>query len=219
MPEAAEKRASVFEQIDALSLERRPLIVCDVDEVVLQFIGPLEAHMAAHGFELIDHHYKLTGNIRRIGGTDLATQDDVRALLYGFFEAGYAQPLVAGAAEALAALTGHAQVVMLTNMPMQFHLRRVRALAGHGMEYPVVTNEGAKGPAVAALAARVRAPVVFLDDSPTNVTSVRDSVPDAQLVHFMADPRFFARVERIPGVHLTSNDWRAARAFIEDVLG
>ena len=33
-----------------LSLEDRPLVICDVDEVVLEFLTPLNAFLNANGF-------------------------------------------------------------------------------------------------------------------------------------------------------------------------
>lgn len=208
-----------FSQIAALKLDNAPLIVCDVDEVVLQFIAPLEGLMRRAGFEFIDHRYRLTGNIRRIEGGELASIDEVRALLHGFFEDhGRLQQPVPGAAEALAALAARAQIVMLTNMPARFQRDREEVLASYGVPYPVVVNEGPKGPAVSRLAARFDAPLIFLDDSPSNLTSVRAAVDGAHIIQFIADARFFAGADPVEGAALTTNDWNETRSFIEDVL-
>lgn len=210
----------IFAQIAALALTGRPLIVCDVDEVVLHFIEPLEAFMRRNGFELIEPRYKLTGNIRAIGGGELAPAETVRDLIHGFFaeETENQQP-VAHAAETMARLAERAQVVMMTNMPERFRAARERTLARHAFPYPVLTNTGPKGPAVADLAARLDAPMVFLDDSPSNIASVRDHAADVRLVQFMADERFFALAERVEGAHHFSNCWKDTGGYIDDVLG
>lgn len=57
------------------------------------------------------------------------------------------------------------------------------------MPYPIIANQGTKGPAAGHLANQVQAQIVFMDDLPPNLQSVRDAVPHATLIHFIADPR------------------------------
>ncbi|PTW61474.1 hypothetical protein C8N35_102184 [Breoghania corrubedonensis] len=219
MSEARNGVNPAFARIEALTLAARPLIVCDVDEVVLQFIAPLERLMNDAGMEFIDHRYRLTGNIRHVETGDLASRDEVRALLHGFFEDhGRLQTPVPGAADALNQLSERAQVVMLTNMPARFLTTREEVLARNGISFPVIVNDGPKGPAVSALAERVQAPLVFLDDSPSNLTSVRDTVEEAHIIQFIADPRFFALADPVEGARLISNDWTVTRRYIETVI-
>lgn len=202
-------------QIEALELDARPLIVCDVDEVVLQFVAAFEAHIARNGHYLDARSFALTGNVRETGGGTPATPETVRALLHDFFTTQMHTPEpVAGAADALAALSGAAQIVMLTNIPHEAHATRVACLDGHGLCYPVIANSGGKGPAMARLAARAGAPAFFLDDSPGNIRSVAAHVPSARLIHFVADPRFAALCEPVPEAHLKTGDWREAHDFI-----
>ncbi|AXS40875.1 hypothetical protein [Breoghania sp. L-A4] len=221
MLETRPAEPDIFAQIEALGiLGDGPLVICDVDEVVLHFIAPLEAYMVRCGFELIEPRFMLTGNIRRLDGGGLASQDEVRALIHGFFETeSESQKPVPHASDTLAALSAHAQVLMLTNMPERFRPAREGILRRNAIPYPVLTNIGPKGPAVATLAGERREPIFFLDDSAGNVTSVRDHVDSAHLIHFIADARFFALAEPIDGVHHRSNCWRDTRRYIEGVLG
>ncbi|WP_321339909.1 hypothetical protein [Breoghania sp.] len=219
MPDATTGLNPAFAQIDSLQLNGDPLIICDVDEVVLHFIEPLEQRMARFGMEFIDSRYRLTGNIRHALTQELASYEEVRELLHGFFEdPDLFQPPVPGASEALAELSGDAQVIMLTNMPARFQKDRERVLAGNGVPYPVIVNEGPKGPAVSLLAERIEGPIFFLDDSPSNLVSVRDAVNHAHLIQFIADPRFFATAEIVEGAGLTSNSWDETHRFIRNVL-
>lgn len=219
MAEAEPHTMDIFEQIAALELTSEPLVICDVDEVALHFIAPLETYFARNGFELIEPRFKLTGNIRARDGGAMASQDEVRALIHGFFaeETENQQP-VAHAADTLAALSARAQVIMLTNMPERFRSSREKTLRRHAIPYPVLTNIGPKGPAVAKLVEARGAPVFFLDDSASNVTSVRDHVESVHLIRFIADERFFALAEPIEGLHLLSNCWQDTRRYIEGVL-
>lgn len=220
MPESAALSPDTRAQIAATPFGGRPLVICDVDEVVLSFIAPLERHLDLLGYDLLARSYSLAGNIiHRQSNTPLAGRD-VHALLHSFFaEATATQTPVPGAADALAALSLEADVVLLTNMPAPYRADRIAALARFGIDHPVITNEGPKGAAARELAERSAGPVVFLDDSPANITSVRDAVDGVRLIHFVADPRFLALAEPIDGVDLRTGDWREARRFVETVCG
>ncbi|MDN3718959.1 hypothetical protein QW131_06405 [Roseibium salinum] len=83
------------------------------------------------------------------------------------------------------------EIVLLTNLPGGHNKpAREQLLSGMGIPYPVLTNSGPKGGAVAALSAGRQGPLVFIDDSPTNHASVHASFPSAVQVQFVADPRF-----------------------------
>ena len=206
-------------QIAELPRANRPLIICDVDEVVLHFIPHLEIFMGEQGYRFTDQRYRLTGNIVANDGKP-ASKDAVRALLTGFFDAHTAsQRPVDGAARALAALSNRADIVLLTNLPGRHNKPvRERLLADHGIRFPLVTNSGPKGGAVSALAAGRRKPVVFIDDSPTNLRSVQSSYSRATLIQFIADERFLAAADPIEGIHLKTNDWHHACTYLEGLL-
>ena len=71
--------------LDHIRLEDRPLIVCDVDDVVLQFATPFEAFLETRGHRLLPRSFKLTGNI--VNGTDESVVEApaVKALIDDFF--------------------------------------------------------------------------------------------------------------------------------------
>lgn len=220
MPEPHPVQPDTLVQIAALPKGTRPLIVCDIDEVVLHFIIHLEEFLARHGYRFDSHVYKLNGNISSADGAP-ASNDTVRSMIRGFFDvhAGEQRP-VDGAAESLNALAELADIVLLTNLPGG-HNKPIRAslLERHGISFPLVTNSGPKGGAVAALAAGRREGVIFIDDSPSNLRSVKASLADAVLIQFIADPRFLATAEPLEGIGLKTNDWRRTRAYIEGLLG
>jgi len=194
----------------------RPLIVSDADEVLLQFLAGLETYIAGRDLYLDLTSYALTGNIRRRADAAALPGDQVKALLDDFFAARteVLEP-VAGAADALAALAGRAQIVVLTNVPPAQREARAAALRRHGMDYPVVANVGTKGAAVAALAAATAAPTFFLDDIPRNIASVAEAAADVVRIHFVADPRLARLIGPAPDSHARLDDWPAAHAFIE----
>ncbi|MDR3496163.1 MAG: hypothetical protein P4L82_16310, partial [Ancalomicrobiaceae bacterium] len=178
----------------------RPLVVVDVDEVVCQFIGPLSAFLQLSGYWLDATSYGLTGNIKRAGTALAVPKTQVAELIQAFFDAEIGrQPLVPGAAAALARLATHAGIVLLTNAPHRLRQARLDNLARQGIEAPLITNDGQKGPVLAELAAAAGRPVAFIDDSPRNLASAAASLPDAVLVQFIADPTFLALAPAVPG--------------------
>lgn len=207
-------------QIAALRFKRgRPLLVCDVDEVVLHFLRGLEDYLQECGCWLDPASFALNGNVKDLTTGEPVSTDRLRQLLLGFFaDRSDSLDPIDGAADALDEMSRDAEIVMLTNMPMDFYDNRVRNLHRHGMPYPVVVNSGPKGPAVRALADQMDAPVIFIDDVPGNIISVRDTLPASKLVHFMQDHRFSLHVEPIEGVTLRSDNWRETRGHISGLL-
>jgi hypothetical protein len=194
----------------------RPLIVCDVDEVVVHFLRGLEAHLQASGYWLDPASFALNGNIRRLGTNEQASTDEVRALTFGYFDlhVGTMEP-IEGAVEALLALGERADIVLLTNLPPQYLPARVDHLASHGLTFPVIANVGPKGPTVSTMIANHGNTVVFLDDIPANIHSVAEHTPHVGLIHFMQDVRF-ARLAPEPGaVLLQTDNWTDARRFLD----
>lgn len=206
--------------IESLSLQKgRPLIICDCDEVLMQFVAGLEIYLESQALYLDLTSFRLMGNIRRRESKEALNDDDVRACLRNFF-AGHTDSLmpVAGAAEALKHLSSKAQIVVLTNLPPAQKDIRARNLARHGMAYPVIANEGPKGPAVAQMAKAVEAPIIFLDDIAHHIASVALACPHSKRVHFVADVRLQSLVQKAEYAHIRCDEWDTARNFIEETL-
>jgi hypothetical protein len=207
-------------QLDDLALDPdRPLIVCDADEVLLQFVRGLEVFLHAQDMWLDLTTYALTGNIKRRAGDVPVEAPEVQRLLGRFFaeRTGHLEP-VEGAAAALAALAGRADVLVLSNVPLGQRGERQATLARHGMDYPVIANIGTKGAAVAHLVAGRRAPAFFIDDIPRQHDAVAEQAPAVVRLHFVADPRLARLIEPAASAHARHDDWPAARAYIEDHL-
>jgi len=220
MPEPTPVLPEVLAQIQALPASSRPLIICDVDEVVLHLIVHLEDYLNAQDLMFLNHAYRLTGNIGRRSDRQPLGADDVRRHLLTFFdEVSHRQDMVSGADAALNGLAETWDIVLLTNLPGGHNKpAREKLLGGMGIDFPVLTNSGPKGGAVAALAAGRPAPVVFIDDSPTNHTSVNASLPAARQIQFIADPRFRATMQPADHIDLLTGDWQETAAFIGDTL-
>ena len=150
----------IMSQLEALTLEpTRPLIVTDADEVLLKFMQRVEVYLESIGLWIDLKNFGLTNNIK---SRETNEPVQIPTLIDDFFAAETPHIEAAdGAADTLAALSAHAQLVVLTNLPGDHKQARIDNLKGHGMNYPVVVNSGLKGPPVKWLADKVEAPVSF----------------------------------------------------------
>ncbi|MCV0428791.1 MAG: hypothetical protein K5905_25335 [Roseibium sp.] len=220
MPEPTPVLPEVLAQIRSLPSSDRPLIICDVDEVILHMILHLEDYLHARDLMFLKYEYRLTGNIGGRKDGTLVPADEVRKHLLMFFEEiCHRQEMVPGANSALEHLARDWDIVLLTNLP-GVHNKPIREqlLSGLGIPFPVVINSGPKGGAVAALASGRTTPVVFIDDSPGNHASVQASYPAAVQVQFIADPRFLKTTEQTGHIDLLTGDWDETARFIGAIL-
>lgn len=201
----------------------RPIVVSDADEVLFAFMAGFESYLQSQSFSFHWDSYALLGNIRRAADGVAVDRPEVQRLLAGFFVARteHLAP-IPGAAQGLAALARRAQVVVLSNVPHGQREARVKALAGNGMAYPLIANQGSKGRAVRALADRVNAPVLFIDDIPNQHTSVREAVADAFCLHFVGEPRLARLLPPAEASDHRADTWAEALPVLEarlDALG
>ncbi|TPJ28669.1 MULTISPECIES: hypothetical protein [unclassified Mesorhizobium] len=207
-------------QIEELAADDRPLLVLDVDDVVLEFIRPFPHYLKSRGFGLTLASFRLTGNIAETATGRLIEQPEVTALLGEFFDAQADwQSIADGAADALAMLGRSAEIVMLTAMPHKHRDVRRAHLDALGLNYPLLTTEMAKGPAIAKLRGVKGRSVAFVDDQPSNLISARNSVADAHLFHLMADNALRAFLPPTPEDIISVEDWRDAAPKIASALG
>jgi len=208
-------------QIDALALTRRDrLVICDVDEVVVHFTRALEVYLGERELWLDTSSFALNGNVRRLVGNDPLPGSEVGKLIDDFFitRTRHLEP-IDGAIDSLLTIAKHAEVVLLTNLPHHSGDARRENLRSLGIDFPVITNSGPKGPAIKTLAAMVDGPVVFIDDSPSFIASAYEHVPHARLVHFLHDERFARHLEPVEYVSLRTGSWDEARPHIITELG
>src|SRR3954453_9473539 len=127
-------------QIAALSIDReRPLLVCDVDEVVVHFTRAFEAYIGERELWLDTRSFALTGNIRRrVTGEEVAHADAGRLIAEFFVERTKHLEPIEGAVEWLVAIGQAAEVVMLSNLPHAAAEARRLNLLRHGLNYSLI---------------------------------------------------------------------------------
>jgi len=206
--------------IERLSASRRPLVVCDVDEVVLEFLDPFDRYLNSIGHKLHPDSFRLHGNIRSIAEDLVAARDQVVRMEEEFFATQDKWQVPAkGADAALRSLSHDADIVFLTAMPPRHHDVRRTLLDMHGLDFPMIATEEPKGPVVASLIGDRNVPAVFVDDIVRNLGSVRMHAPGCLLMHMMANQVFRAMAPKPEEDIVIAEDWAHAEKLIRQHLG
>ena len=207
--------------VDAIRLDpARPLVICDADEVLLQFVAGLDRYLGTQGLYLDLTSFRIHGNVKSCATNDPVHDEAVSELLKTFFASETRHlDVVPGAADALRALTDVAQVVILSNLPETSRADRIENLTSHGMPYPVIAGKGPKGAVVKQLIDGFVPPVVFIDDLPPHIASVAAETPHVHRLHFIADKRLSRLLPKAPDAHARIDTWPEAQAWIASVIG
>ncbi len=174
--------------ISHVILGGRPVIVCDVDDVVLKFIEPFERFLNAQSLRFVPRSFRLNGNIERYDSGKAIDDSQIGTLLQNFFEAQQEwQTPVEAALSALVELQEHAEIVFLTAMPPEFYPHRRALLDEYGLHYPMVATQKPKGPVAARILNGSGVKCAFIDDMAHNVDSVAEHLPDCLAIHMPPD--------------------------------
>ena len=196
----------------------RPLLITDCDEVLLHMVRHFGVWLdEAHQIDFTPNGGDFATSMRRRGDQALVEREEMWALLDGFFpDQMERQTLVPHAREALGALAGQADIVVLTNLKDHCREHRIAQLAAHGIAHRVECNQGGKGGPVAKLVAEFGNPVtVFVDDLEHHHESVARHAPQVHRLHMVAEPGLAPDVPPAPHAHARIDDWRDAQGWIE----
>ncbi len=197
----------------------QPLVAVDADEVLVELSAHLKRWLPTIGYRLELTRYQLEGSIFPVDSDMPLPFDDCLMLLDRFFDGEVLhQRALPGASEALSRLAEPFQVVVLTNVPGHGGDLRRRNLAGLGMTYPVVVNSGGKGRALSWLAARAKAPTVFIDDSLKQHESAARRAPHVARIHFVGAPHLKELLPESPAADHRVGEWEECETVIRRVL-
>ncbi|PDT40287.1 MULTISPECIES: hypothetical protein [Sinorhizobium] len=196
-------------------LKPRPLIVTDVDEVVLEFLTPFIAFLEAREHVLLPRSFRLAGNIIDRPSGEPVSEATAEALLEAFYTVqDQWQTPAALAVETLTALSEEADIVFLTAMPPRHAPLRTALLDALGLPYPLIASEEPKGPLVKHLHGERRLPLVFIDDILRNLHSVQEHAPSSFLINLMANAEFRALAPTPAAGIQVAADWGVAAGLI-----
>lgn len=209
-----------LEQLKSLSLDRaRPVIISDADEVILHFSDILSEYLLGRGMCVNFQSYALEGNIKY---TDTDTPVDSHLfgeIIEDYFE-NYVekQPLVNGAAQHLENLSAFCDIVILTNIPHNFADRRRKQLMNAGLNYPMISNSGPKGPVMKAIRRKTSEKLIFIDDIAQHHKSVARFVPDTLRIQYIANDHLNSIEEKSEHCHHRCRDWPHIEQVIRHYL-
>ena len=202
----------------------RPLIVTDCDEVLLHMIAPFREWLAeAHGVEFDLSNPDFGQGIRFAASGEVVPREQVWDLLNRFFdtEMGRQHP-IAGAVEAINALTELADVVVLTNLADHRREHRTQQLVDHGIAAKVYTNLGPKGPALKAILDEYRpGSVFFIDDIAQHHESASQMAPHVTRIQMVGEPLVAPHVPcglKLGHAHARIDSWAEALPWLWERL-
>ena len=175
----------------------RPLIVSDCDEVLLFMVSHFKAWLEeSQGvtFNMVGNDFAAAMRWTQSG--EVVEPAEIWGFLRSFFDSEmHRQDPIPGAVEGMAALSEHADVVVLTNLTDRHRDMRARQLADHGIDARVFTNQGPKGPALKAIVEEY-APsrTIFIDDLAQHHKSAADTVPGVHRLHLCGEPMLAGRI-------------------------
>ncbi len=196
-------------QISGLNIDPAlPLMIFDADEVLVHFAEPFSNYLKKHNHRLHLTGYRLDNAIKKSETDDVADPDTAKDLVWGFInEETKNQPAAKGAPEALKKLQEYAQIIILSNVPHSVHDDRVLNLKKIGMDYPLISNEGMKGPAVKEILKNHKAESFFIDDNPYQVESVYNDNQDTVCVHFSVCDLVKPYMPKAVGASIEPTSW------------
>lgn len=202
----------------------RPLVISDCDEVLLHMVAPFRDWLAeSHGVTFRMEGADFATALRRSGSGEPLGKEEIWDLLGGFFDTQmHSQMPIDGAVKGINALAEHADVVILTNLPDARQAHRAAQLAEHGIHARVFTNQGPKGPALAAILAEY-APsrALFIDDLPQHHHSVATLAPHVRRLHLCGEPLLAPHIDCAHAqghAHARIDCWHQALPWLLDQL-
>ena len=196
-------------QISNLNIDPNlPLMIFDADEVLVHFAEPFATYIKKHNHRLHLTGYRLDNAIKKADTDEVADPDTAKDLVWGFInEETKSQPAAKGAPQALMKLQAYAQIIILSNVPHSVHDDRVANLKSLNMDYPLISNEGMKGPAVKEILRNHKAQSFFIDDNPYQVESVYNDNQQTVCVHFSVCDLVKPYMPKAVGASIEPTSW------------
>lgn len=189
--------------------------MCDIDEVVLEFLTPFTKFLNSRGLNLEPNSFSLNGNIINLKTNLYVQNHHVDELIEDFYstQIKWQRPLP-DAAASLKRLTQHMEVIFLTAMPARHQENRKRLLEKFEMPYPLIASESAKGPIINQHHMGRSNPAFFIDDMHYNLHSAREHVSNINLITIMANKTFKAIAPRPSADIFDADNWPEIEAHI-----
>ncbi len=186
----------------------RPLIICDADEVIFDFMNSFENYLHSNNLNFSWNSYALDGNILK-NNKKAISKEEVHDIINNFFKNKTASmELVKGAKSSLRTLSQRFNILILSNIPFEFYEKRKIALEKHGLNFPFFANKGPKGKAVKYISKIYKQDLWFIDDSPYQVKSVKLAAKKTNTILFIGNKKLENLIINKNYGDFFSNTWR-----------
>ena len=198
----------------------RPLIISDCDEVLLHMVAHFRDFLGEqHGIDFALDNGDWGKALTWQASGETVEPTDIWKYLNLFFDTEMDSQLpIRGAVEAMGTLAEQADVVILTNLLDERRDRRAEQLLRYGIDVPVYTNQGPKGPALAKILAEYNpTKAVFIDDLAQHHGSAAETVPHVTRLHLCGEPAIAPHIacgEKAGHAHARIDEWDHALPWI-----
>ena len=173
-------------QIDRLIIDReKPLFISDADEVILYFAKHFKSFLESKGWALNLSGYRLDKAITHRTDGYHPDKSVAQSLVEKFIrQETINQKLTKNSKETLERISKIASVIILTNVPEYAYEDRLINFKDLNISFPIIINQGPKGPALNLLSQGFKKPIIFIDDNLSQIESAKKYVPNIYRFHF-----------------------------------
>ena len=198
--------------------ENKPILICDADEVIFDFMHDFLLFLEKNQLFFNWDSYALTGNIIRKNDTAL-NEEEVRKLIFFFFKSHTLNmKLVNGAKNSLHKISKKFNIIILSNIPFEFYELRKSALDKNGLKFPFFANRGDKGTTSSIISNLHDNQTWFIDDSPSQVSSVRKKDINIKTILFIENNKLAKLVKNKEDCDFYSTNWKKNEKILFDKI-
>jgi len=201
---------TTYPDIDiSLLNNNKPLLVCDADEVIFDFMTSFESYLNRQNLFFSWSSYALEGNILDKNKKEIH-KDFIKEIINDFFKANTAtMNLMNGAKKSIKKLSSTFNIIVLSNIPYDFYDARLKALKKNNLNFPFYANKGPKGIAMKKIALEFKNNIWFIDDSPFQIKSVQLAEKRIKTILFVGNSKLEKLIKHRKHWDFFSNKWKS----------
>ncbi len=198
--------------------KNKPLIICDADEVIFDFMTSFEAYLKSNNLHFNWSSYSLSNNIVDQYQSIISDQQ-IEVIINKFFDQNTSNmKLVEGSKKSLNKLSKYFDIIILSNIPKKNYLQRKKTLIKNNINYPLICNSGGKGISVKQLINNHKSLCWFIDDSPNQINSVKYYNNTIKTLNLIINKELLKLSGIAKTADKSANTWRKAEKIILEDL-
>ena len=189
-------------------IDNRPTLICDADQVIFDFMNDFLIFLKSNNLSFNWDTYALTGNIVRENKHALS-EEEIKELINFFFKKHTINmKLVNGAKKSLDKISKKFNIIILSNIPFEYYGLRKTALSKNRIDFPFFANRGEKGTPSSIIAKLNDNHTWFIDDSPSQVSSVRKKNLNIKTILFIENLKLAKLIKNKEDCDFYSTSWK-----------